>query len=846
MPGGDAQHLSGLTAAEAARRLGTTGPNEVSTGGGRTLGRIVLETMREPMFLLLIGAAVLYLFLGDLAEGLFLVGGAMASVGLVIFQEARSERALVALRELAQPHARVIRDNTERRISARDLVPGDIMLIGEGERLPADGLLVAGEVLSVDESALTGESAPVSKQPATGGETAETETAPGAEIGPFVFAGALVVRGQGVVRVGRTGAASALGRIGGSLAAIGHEPTPLQKTAGRLVGLLGGVALAFCALLVVAYGLLRHDWIGGALSGITVAISLIPEEFPMVLAVFLALGAWRLANHQVLVRRSAVIEALGGATVLCVDKTGTLTENRMQVARAWTAEGDVALTDDASPTGAAADLLRYAALASAVRPVDPMDKAIQALRPAAVDGERWPTGEPERAWPLRSELMAVIQLWRLGGEARLAAAKGAPEAIFRLCRLPQVEIERLHSVIQTYAEQGLRVLGVASARTLGAFADEPQDVAFDFAGLVGFIDPLRPEVPAALKEARDAGIQVMMITGDHPATALAVARAAGIGTEAGVLLGADLAALPFETLCERLRRVRVFARVIPEQKLRIVEALKADGEVVAMTGDGVNDAPALEAAHIGVAMGRKGTDVAREAADLVLLDDSFASIVGGVRLGRRIFSNLRRALTYITAIHVPIAGLALGPILFGLPPLLLPMHVVLLELVIDPTCSLVFEAEPSEAAAMKRPPRRRDEALFGPVQVLVALLQGLSILAGVFGLYVWALHAVPNAEATARGAAFLALVVGNLVLALTDSATSGRLFAPHRRTYWAIVAAVAAVLTAVLTVPALADLFDIAPPSRDLLLLALAVGAASGGWTALAGLFRHGASRSVQ
>ena len=841
----DARNFTGLTTIEALQRLTTVGPNEVPTGGGRTLWQIVLETMREPMFLLLIGAAGLYLFLGDLAEGLFLVGGAAAAIGLVIFQEARSERALAALRELAQPHARVLRDGLETQIPARDLVPDDILLIGEGERLPADGALLAGDVLSVDESALTGESAPVSKQPAADAQALAEEPVPGAETGPFLFGGTLVVRGQGVVRVSRTGAASALGRIGASLAAIGHQPTPLQKSTGRLVGLLGVVALVFCGLVAVAYGLLRDDWIGGALAGITVAIALIPEEFPMVLAVFLALGAWRLASHQVLVRRSAVIETLGGATVLCVDKTGTLTENRMEVARVWTAEGDFDVESGGSPIGAAAVLLRYAALASAVRPVDPMDRAVHALCSTFAPGEALAGDEPERTWPLRPELLAVIQLWRLPGEARLAAAKGAPEAIFRLCRLPPEEVARLQGIIRSYAEKGLRLLGVASARSEGDFVDEPQNVAFEFTGLVGFIDPLRAEVPAALNEARSAGIKVLMITGDHPATALAIARAAGIDTEAGVLVGAELAALSFEALCERLKHVRVCARIIPEQKLRIVEALKADGEVVAMTGDGVNDAPALEAAHIGVAMGKKGTDVAREAADLVLLDDSFASIVGGVRLGRRIFSNLRRALTYITAVHVPIAGLALAPILLGLPPLLYPMHVVLLELVIDPTCSLVFEAEPSEVDAMKRPPRRPDEALFGPAQILAAILQGAGVLVGVFGLYWWALATFPNAEPAARGAAFLALVVGNLVLALTDSASSGRLFAPHRRTYWIIVAAVAVVLTLVLTAPPIATLFDVAPPSRELLLLALGVGVVSGGWTGVAMFARRKIRRAT-
>jgi len=814
----DTERLRGLSQTEAAERLRAVGPNEIPSEGRRGLWRIVVETMREPMFLLLIGAALLYLMLGGLGEGLFLLGGAAASVGLVILQEARSERALAALRELAQPYARVIRDGEEQRILARDLAPGDILLVGEGERLPADGMLVGGEVLSVDESALTGESAPLAKQPVRAGAVAT-------DVDSALFSGTMVVRGQGLVLVEQTGARSALGKIGASLADIAQEPTPLQKTAGRLVGLLGGLALAFCVLVVVAYGVLRDDWIQGVLSGITVAISLIPEEFPMILAVFLALGAWRLATHKVLVRRSAVVETLGGATVLCVDKTGTLTENRMHVARIWTpAGGDVSA---AAPTPEAVEIIRLAALASAVRPVDPMDRAVKGL--AAVHGAAGLADAPEQAWPLRPEMLAVVQVWRGADDARIAAAKGAPEAIFHLCGLDAAETERLHGVVRDYAERGLRVLGVASASLADGAAGDPLDMPFVFTGLLGFIDPVRTDVPDALTEARGAGIKVVMITGDHPATALAIAREAGIETEAGVLTGAEVAALPFEALCARLRSVRVFARIAPEQKLRLVEALKADGEVVAMTGDGVNDAPALEAAHIGVAMGQKGTDVAREAADLVLLDDSFASIVGAVRLGRRIFANLRKALTYVTAIHAPIAGMALAPVLLGLPPMLMPMHVVLLELVIDPTCALVFEAEPSERDAMKRPPRRADEALFGLRQIAMALVQGLVLLAAVLGLYLWALAESPSAD-QARGAAFVALVVGILSLALADSMSSGRIFVRQHWTYWLIATAVAAILTLMMWVPIVAHIFEVARPPSTVLAAALAAGLTSGAW----------------
>ncbi|MES2342497.1 MAG: cation-translocating P-type ATPase [Pseudomonadota bacterium] len=823
---------SGLDEAEAARRLVQFGPNELYRAKGRGLLTILLGALREPMFLLLLGASVLYLVLGDLGEGLFLTGGACIAIGLVIFQEARSERALAALRELAEPEARVIRGGIERKIPARDLVPGDLVLVGEGDRMAADALLLRGDILSVDESTLTGESVPVAKSPDAAATAAEPFPAPGGEGGAFLFAGTLIVRGHGAAEVARTGAQTALGRIGASLAGITDEPTPLQRTAGRLVGLLGLVALAFCAVLVVVYGLIRGDWVEGALAGITVSIALIPEEFPMVLAVFLAMGAWRLARHNVLVRRAAVIEALGGATLLCVDKTGTLTENRMRLARLWVNGTEHKVGRDSVPATVA--LLEAAALASAPRSADPMDRAILELHSPAIAA---PHQEPVRTWPLRPERLAVIQVWS-GEGGQLAGAKGAPEAIFKLCRLPAAQGAALHEVLDDLAAEGLRVLAAASCRCEGDFPETPEQAGWVFEGLLGFQDPLRADVPAALAEARGAGISVAMITGDHPATALEIARQAGIDTRAGVVTGAEIAALTPTDLARRIRDVRVFARIAPEQKLQLVEAFKADGEIVAMTGDGVNDAPALETAHIGIAMGRRGTDVAREAADLVLLDDSFASIIGGVRLGRRIFANLRKALTYVTAIHVPIAGLALLPILMGLPPMLFPMHVVLLELVVDPVCSMVFEAEPSESGAMRRRPRKASETLFGPREIGLAVLQGLIVLAAVLGVYVWALQAA--SEPQARAAAFAALILANLVLALSDSASVGvRLFDRHRVAFWAITATAVAVLGLVLFVPMLESIFQIATPSPGVLTVAVLAGLIAGGWFGLTRLLRR-------
>jgi P-type Ca2+ transporter type 2C len=828
MPAG----LTGLDEAEAQRRLAQHGPNAVQEKRSRGILDIVRGILREPMFLLLLAAAGLYLVLGDIGEGLFMMAGAVVTIGLVVLQEARSERALAALRELAEPFARVIRGGTERRVPAREVVPGDLVLVGEGERLPADGLLIAGDALTVDESALTGESVPVSKRPAPTEMDGADDPEPGGDDTPYLFAGTLNVRGQGMIHVVRTGASTRLGRIGASLAAIEDEPTLLQKTTGALIARLGILALAFCAIVAVAYGVLRDDWIGGALSGITLAIALLPEEFPMVLAIFLALGAFRLARHKVLVRRAAVIETLGAATFLCVDKTGTLTENRMVLATAWRA-GEVQDLRGHVRLSGAVEPLRTALLASAVRPVDPMDRAVRILGmrilPESVGAEA-----PLRTYPLRPELLAFIQVWPDARGGVLYAAKGAPEAVFRLCRMGDDERAAMDAAVAGLASRGLRVLGVASAHDDQDRAIAPEGLPFRFEGLIGFADPVRPDVPQAVAEAKRAGITVAMITGDYPATALEIARQAGIDTSAGVLTGNEVAGLDPETLRERVRGIRTFARIMPEQKLALVEALKANGDVVAMTGDGVNDAPALEAAHIGIAMGQRGTDVAREAADLILLDDRFASIIGGVRLGRRIFTNLRKALTYVTAIHVPIAGLALLPILMGLPPILYPMHVILLELVIDPVCSLVFEGEPSERHAMEKPPRPATEPLFGASQILLGFVQGAVVLGAVLGLYVWALSAgVP--EMQARASAFAALVLGNLVLAFADAAEPGTSFFDSRRlAFWGIGAGAAVIVATVIYVPPLAAILRVSPPSLSWLATTLTIAVLAGGWFGLA------------
>lgn len=688
-----AAHLHGLSEQEAASRLARFGRNVIREPRSRALHQIVIGTLREPMFLLLLCAALLYLTIGDLAEGIFLTAGAMLSLGLVIFQEARSERALKALNALTEPQARVIRDGAVRTIASGDLVPGDVILLGEGGRVPADCLLVDGDALEVDESALTGESSPSTKKPAAGSASDELQP-PGEEGSSSLFAGTLIVRGQGVARIVRAGTATEVGRIGVDLGEAVEEPTLVQRDVRRIVGIVGVLAVGFCLAVALIYGVLRNDWLAGALSGLTLAISLVPEEFPMVLTIFMALGSLRLARHNVLVRRSAVIETLGATTLLCVDKTGTITENRMALRYVWR-EGKRFEIGGEQSSGAA-PVIHKAQLASALRPHDPMDLAVH-----NACAER-PAGQALRSYPLRPEFLAFVQVWPTATGSVVYAAKGAHEALLPLCS--EGDVEGTEAAAHSLGEDGMRVLAVATAEFDRDPHEDPAKLRYRFEGLLGFEDPVRADVPEALAEARRAGISVAMITGDFPTTALASARAAGISTSEGVVTGAELA-----DATDVPTTTRIFARIMPDQKLKLVQAFRQAGYVTAMTGDGINDAPALATADVGIAMGQRGTDVAREAADLILLDDRFSSIVRGIALGRRIFANLRRAMTYITAVHIPVAGLALIPILVGLPPMLYPMHLVLLELLIDPLCSIVFEGERSEADAMRRPPRGRED-----------------------------------------------------------------------------------------------------------------------------------------
>ncbi len=860
----------GLSSTEAAARRERHGANVLAPAGQRGLLRIATAVSTEPMFLLLLVAAAVYLLLGDLGEGLLLAAFALLSVALVVIQERRSERSVEALRDLAAPQVRVWRDGRLQRLPASELVPGDCFAIGEGERVAADGLLLACTGLTVDESLLTGESAPVIKRAAQALEHAELATRRGTPPGPAVkgsvgvdmpdaisaggleqpwlHAGTLALAGQGLAQVVATGAATRMGQIGASLATIEQAPTPLEAQLRKVVRGLAIGALGLSVLLVLWWGLVQGEWLQGLLAGIALAMALLPQEFPMALAVFLALGAWRLAQVKVLARRPAVIEALGAASVLCVDKTGTLTENRMRLRTLMamdTPGGPAAVMElPAAASGPGPDwpeplhrLLEFAMLASQRGGVEPMDAAILGRGDDALLGTEHlhPDWLLARQYPLTSDLLAFTQAWHAGWGKHRLAVKGAPEAVMDLCHADAAATASLRAQVEALAGRGLRVLAVAEGKGCHAGAETrpvdqstPRDQAhayeFQLLGLIAFEDPLRASVPAAVAQAQGAGIAVVMITGDYPATALAIAAQAGIDTAAGALTGDVLRTLDDAALAQAVRQVRVFARVTPQDKLRLVRAFHANGEVVAMTGDGVNDAPALKAAHIGIAMGQRGTDVAREAAALVLTDDDFSSMVAAVRMGRRIFDNLRKVMTYILAIHVPVAGLALLPVLVGLPPLLLPVHVVITEMIIGPVCTLAFESSPPAQGLMTRPPRSPLVSLLDRVVVARALLQGAGLLAASLAVYTLALGSGLSTDA-ARALAFAGLTFGNLLLVALDAGAGlspRALFSRDFVALWSVAAVTTALMAAALAWPSLRGLLHFERPAAAHLALALA------------------------
>lgn len=803
---------SGLSQEEAQYRFRKNGPNALPPSRSSGLWHVLGDLNREPIFLLLFAASAIYFFLGEASDALLLLSFVLVALGIVISRQRQTEHVLDALRELSSPRALVMRDGKLKRIPSQEVVIGDVFSLQEGDRVAADGRLVYAHGIELDESLLTGESLSVSKA-----------------IHNVVYSGSLVVRGDAMAEVIAIGADTAVGKIGHSLNTVESPDSPLQLEIMMMIRRFAAVGLLVSLLVWVLIGVIRHDWIGGLLAGITLAMSILPEEFSVVLMVFMTLGAWRIAKHHVLTRHTSVIEALGAATVLCVDKTGTLTQNSMAVTAIIAGHNRIKFESGVVPhlSPSKIKVIELALMASEIKAIDPMEQAFHRLAHCIMPEfeEQLRNSTLLKEYDMSATQLAVIHIWRMPQAANaIVATKGAPESIMHLCKMRPDRITRTMKEVHYLAGQGLRVLAVATGKwplDNQAWPEEVMRFEFEWGGLIGLADPLRIGVDAAIAECHAAGVRVVMITGDYPETARAIAKQAGLNTDF-VMTGVELDAVSEKDLPLMLKNTQIFARMMPHHKLRLVQILQEQGEIVAMTGDGVNDAPALKVAHIGISMGQRGSDVAREASSLVLLNDDFSSIVKTMRTGRLIVDNLRKALRYIIGVHLPIAGLALLPLFTGSALILTPSLVMFLEMVINPTSSLVFENEEAEKDLMLKPPRSSTEPFFGLKNILYALIQGLGLLLACMMVF-FILQQTDYAQEEIRATVFITIVLSNLLMMIVSRSDHEDLLTlvvkPNKYQTWVIGVTIFALIL-VLQIPWLSDLFNFSRPSLAAVLLA--------------------------
>jgi Ca2+-transporting ATPase len=820
-------HISGggLSRALVQRRQEEEGLNELPQSKPKRTLSIILNILKEPTVYILLGCGVIYFLIGDRQEALMLMGFLVLIISITVTQEAKAERALEALKDLSSPRALVLRDGTKQRIAGREVVRGDILFVNEGDRVPADAVLISGDYISSDESLLTGEAIPVDKKKDS-----------------LLFAGATIVRGQGIALVKAIGVQTEIGKIGKSIQTTQAEGTNLEKQTNHLVKSVTWIAALLCVMVVVVYALSRGNWLEGSLVGLSLAMAIMPNELPAVLAIFMALGAWRLSQRRVLTRKLSAVENLGSVTVLCVDKTGTLTLNQMAIQKVYS-QGryvDILNSNISSLDEEFHEAIEFGILASRKDPYDPMELAFVSAGSKFLQGTEhlhhdWSL---TKEYPLSPELLSISHAWKpKAGGGFVVGAKGAPEAIIDLCHLSEADAKAAHLVAESMASEGLRVLGVAKASSdQAALPAKQHDFEFVLVGFIGLVDPVRSEVPNAVSECHKAGVRVVMITGDHPTTACSIARKIGLVNPNLVMTGAEMQEVSDVDLGIMAKKISVFSRVMPEQKLRLVNCLKASGEVVAMTGDGVNDAPALKSADIGIAMGGRGTDVARESADLVLLDDDFASIVEAIRMGRRIYTNLRSALVYLFAVHIPIAGMSIFPVVFGLPLVFFPAHIAFLHLIIEPASSIAFEAEPADPGSMSEPPRDPNEKLLNRDLWIPSLVMGSSILVALLSVYYISLKR-GFGENDARAFVFTTLIISNIVLIFMSRGSKTSLLKkltskPNKVVQYIILASLV-MLGGVLYIEGLREVFNFSYLHPVDLIICITIGIVSVIWTEL-------------
>lgn len=814
---------NGLTSDQVEASRKQHGQNMLKKQKSSGLWFILKAAAAEPMLMLLVAAAAIYFLMGSTQEAVIM----LVAIGLVatisIIQESRTRRALVSLENFTSPAYRVLRNQVWTLLKSEALVVGDTVELGEGTLVPADAIVLSADDFSVNESILTGESMPVYKLA-------------GSPPDPL-FAGTQVTSGQAVCSITAVGGATRLARIGSSIASIPAAKSVLQVQIRRLVrdmAIIG--AIIFVAVWAIRFAR-SGDLPGSLLGALTLAMSILPEEIPVAFATFMALGAYRLMKEGIVVKQMQTVEALGSATVICTDKTGTLTENKMSLCGMFVLDGRELVTDFSSLSAGATQLLYHAALASEISPFDPMEAELH-----RVFGKTSPTGLPAYdgltmllGYPLEGKPPMMTHVWQGKENQRIIAVKGAPEALMNVCALSAKDRAALLDATGSFTSKGFRVLAVGKSDFQGTdFPESQQNLPFQPLGLVAFYDPPKAGIKQVLEAFYQAGVQVKILTGDNPVTAAYIARQIGLRDGEHIATGEQIMALDEQALLKEVGRITVFARMFPEAKLSVIRALKAQGEIVAMTGDGVNDGPALKAADIGIAMGRKGTEIARQASALILLNDDLGGMVTAIESGRRIYVNLRNAIRYIVAIHTPLILLVFLPLALNwtYPVIFDPVHIIFFELIMGPTCSIVYENEPARAGLLKEKPRPATSRLFGLRELAFSIVQGVVIAAALIVIYQIALSGGQAEDAT-RAMIFIGLISANIALTTTNRSYQGSLgesLKPGNKLIFYTLAINICLTVLIFLIPAVSGLFRLSMPDTGKVLFSIGCGMASALW----------------
>lgn len=821
---------TGLTDSEVTESAKKFGTNSVEHQKKNHFLNSILDIVKEPMFLLLLTATSIYFITADYGDGIFMAIAIIFVVAISVFQESRSRNAIEALKKLTQPKCKVIRNGSTIEIPTEEIVIGDCVQLEEGAFIPADGIILSSNDFSVNESILTGESLAVFK-------SNESEN-------KQVFQGTIVASGLAICEVTAIGNKTHLGKIGSSLNAIEEEKTPLQIQIGNFVTKMSIIGLVIFAVVWAINYYNSGLVLDSLLKALTLAMSVIPEEIPVAFTTFMALGAWRLMKMGIITKQTKTVETLGSATVICTDKTGTITENRMSLAELYLFKSNSIIETSQKLNPEAEEVLNYAMWSSEPIPFDAMEIAIHEAYSNFESEDERPYFKKVHEYPLSGKPPMMTHVFENDSGKKIIAAKGAPEALIAISHLTEMEKNQIFEAMQTMMQKGFRVLGVGVSDFEGTdYPSTQQELKFHFKGLVAFYDPPKHNIQAVFETFYKAGIQVKIVTGDNAETTSTIAKQVGFKNADKVLNGDELMAMDDVTLKEKVMETAIFTRMFPEAKLKIIQALKANNQIVAMTGDGVNDGPALKSAHIGIAMGKKGTEIAKQAANLILVDDNFERMTDAIAMGRKIYINLKKAIQYIISIHIPIILIVFIPLALGwmYPNIFTPVHIIFLEIIMGPTCSIIYENEPMEDNLMLQKPRPLTTTFFNFKEVLISIIQGLVITLGLLYIYQYAIGKNMSENGT-RTLIFLTLITSNIVLTLANRSFYYSIFKTiqYKNNLVGLIIGVTIVLTGLLLfIPAFSNFFLFEMVSSSQIGLCIIVGSISVLWVEIYKVFKR-------